>query len=440
VPPAGFHIHHDRAELLQCQQVFGHARFTGAHCRHDVSTACRPVRRKIAENLVSRPVAKGRNGGFDVGGPRFVVGPGNPRHATILTERFQKSKTRSLDDTLSIFDNSLCSLCVVVVDARGHSHSWCRAAWRRTYRNCLVEAVKTMRVETRANDAQKEDHANAVTVDVSLRGAPEPTALAVPVDQVMVAVDSVQRYVVSHLSRVGRACDVDDVMQDIRVAVWDGVTRGHYRQLPGVSFGAWVQGVCANICSAHIRRELSHPTFPLLIDPGTEAPGSIDAVAVLGTDQSADRVIEQDWARTIIELTRDSVPHGTWELALGSVTGQRRYGPPSPQDRRRWHAVTVVRQTARTVQNALEVEHGVIRNIADVCQHAAECLPTPVLRRTAAMIVRPGVRGPERSRALARLAAELGVTERYLAVQIGFARRLYQTSWRILQAGMASAR
>lgn len=300
--------------------------------------------------------------------------------------------------------------------------------------------VKTMRVETRANHAQEEDQANAVTIDISLRGVPEPASLAVPVDQIMVAVDSVQRYVVSHLSRIGRACDVDDVLQDVRVAVWDGVTRGHYRQLPGVPFGAWVQGVCANICAAHIRRELSYPTCPLFKDPGSDGPGPLDAFAVLGTDHSPEGVIDQEWARAIIELTRGSVPDGTWELAVDSLTGPRRYGPPTPQDRRRWHAVTVVRQTARTVQKALDIDRASIHTVEDVCHHAAECLPTPVLRGTAATIVCPGVRGTERSRAVAALAAELGVTERYVAVQIGFARRLYRTSWRILQAGMPPTR
>ncbi|MBT2554937.1 sigma factor [Arthrobacter sp. ISL-5] len=260
----------------------------------------------------------------------------------------------------------------------------------------------------------------------------------------MVAVDSVRRYVVSHLSRIGRASDVDDVMQDIRVAVWDGVTRGLYRQLPGVPFGAWVQGVCANVCAAHIRRELSHQTFPLFMQPRDgDGSASLDTLAMLGiggVDRSAEKIIDQEWARTIIELTRESVPEGVWELAVDSLTAPRQYGPPSPQDRRRWHAVTVVRQTAKTVQSALDVEQTGIRNIGDVCQRAADCLPTPVLRRTAATIVRPGVQGPERTRALAALAAELGVTERYVAVQIGFARRLYQTSWRILQAGRRPAR
>jgi DNA-directed RNA polymerase specialized sigma24 family protein len=301
-----------------------------------------------------------------------------------------------------------------------------------------------MGVEARANIAH-QNPAAAITVDVSLRREPSPTALAVPVDQIMVAVDGVHRYVVSHLSRIGRACDVDDVMQDIRVAVWDGVSRGHYRQFPGVPFGAWVQGVCANVCAAHIRRELSHPTLPLLIEPGDpDGSPSFDAPAILGmdrgVDQGAEKIIDQQWARTIIELTRASVPEGVWELAVNNLTGPRQYGPPSAQDRRRWHAATVVRQTARTVQNALEVEQADIHNIEDVCQHAAECLPTPVLRRTAAVIVRPGVRGPDRTKALGVVAAELGVTERYVAVQIGFARRLYQTSWRILQAGRRPVR
>ncbi|WP_442781170.1 sigma factor [Arthrobacter sp. MMS18-M83] len=260
----------------------------------------------------------------------------------------------------------------------------------------------------------------------------------------MTAVEGVRRYVVSHLSRIGRASDVDDVMQDVRVAVWDGVARGHYRQLPGVRFGAWVQGVTANVCAAHIRRELSHQTLPLLVEPScVDGPASSDALALLAIDRNWDRgaegVIDQEWARTIIALTHASVHEGVWELALDSLNGPRRYGPPSPQDRRRWHAVTVVRQTARTVQRALDVEPSELQSIEDVCRHAVECLPTPVLRRVASSIVRRDVRGPERSRAVESLAAELGVTERYVAVQIGFARRLYQASWRILRNGMAPA-
>lgn len=299
--------------------------------------------------------------------------------------------------------------------------------------------MKTMSVDPRASHAQQKQRTPA-SIDVSLTKPPEP--VPIPVDQIMTAVEGVRRYVVSHLSRIGRASDVDDVMQDIRVAVWDGVARGHYRQLPGVRFGAWVQGVTANVCAAHVRRELSHQTLPLLVEPVDDGSTSSEALAVLGFDRGGDRgaegVIDQEWARTIIALTHASVHDGVWELALDSLNGPRRYGPPSPQDRRRWHAVTVVRQTARTVQSALDVEPSELQSIEDVCRHAVECLPTPVLRRVASSIVRRDVRGPERSRVLESLAVELGVTERYLAVQIGFARRLYQASWRILRNGMAT--
>ncbi|GAA3310891.1 sigma factor [Arthrobacter ramosus] len=298
-----------------------------------------------------------------------------------------------------------------------------------------------MSVDARANLAQQKQPP-PTTIDLSLNRPPD--SVQVPVDQIMVAVDGVRRYVVSHLSRIGRACDVDDVMQDIRVAVWDGVARGHYRLLPGVRFEAWVQGVTANVCAAHIRHELSHQTLPLLIEPADDdGPASADALAVLGIERNWDRgaesVVDQEWARTIVALTHASVHEGIWELALDSLNSPRRYGPPSSQDRRRWHAVTVVRQTARTVQRALEVEPSELQSIDDVCQHAAECLPTTVLRRVAAEIVRRDVHGPGRNRALQSLAAELGLTERYLAVQIGFARRLYQASWRILRNGMAPA-
>ena len=297
-----------------------------------------------------------------------------------------------------------------------------------------------MRVETRADQA-RQDHEVKIDVDVSLRSAPEAAAASIPVDQIMVAVESVRGYVVSHLGRIGRASDADDVLQDIRVAVWDGVARGRYRQLPGVPFVAWVQGICTNVCAAHIRWEMSHKTYPLLGEPADcDGTASLDAAVLLGMDRaggrSCEKIVDQEWARTVIELTRASVSARDWELALGSLGGPRRYGPPSPQDRRRWHAATVVRQTARTVENALEVEPEAVCNISELCEQAAACLPTVVLRRTAAVIVRPGVCGPERARALEAVAAELGVTERYVAVQIGFARRLYQASWRIIRAGM----
>lgn len=301
-----------------------------------------------------------------------------------------------------------------------------------------------MRVETKANPAEwNQPESN--TVDVSLLNPPTTEEASISVDQMMVAVEGVRRYVISHLSRIGRACDVDDVMQDIRVAVWDGVSKGRYRPFPGVRFAAWVQGVAGNICSAHIRRELAHQTLPLLLDPGTaEDSAPFDVLTVLVGDRhenlSADVVLDQEWARTLLGLTRASVSPEVWGLAVDSLSGSRKYGPPSSQDRRRWNAVTVVRQTAKTIKTALEIDHGTIRNFEDLCTRAVECLPSPLLRGVAATIVRPDVRGPERQEAVAALAGELGVTERYVAVQIGSARRLYQTAWKTLRGAMKSVR
>lgn len=121
--PTRFQIDDNGARLLQDKQVFGHAWLTGAHGGYDVPTCRRAVRRKVSEDLVAGPVAKGRDSGLDVGGPFVVVRLGNPGHVTILIERAQKSKTRSLDDTLFIFDNSLHSLLAFAVraDCRGHT-------------------------------------------------------------------------------------------------------------------------------------------------------------------------------------------------------------------------------------------------------------------------------------------------------------------------------
>lgn len=94
---------------------------------------------------------------------------------------------------------------------------------------------------------------------------------------------------------------------------------------------------------------------------------------------------------------------------------------------------TVVRQTAQTISTALNCRPNPEIDLDDLCQMAADCLPTAVLRRVAASIVRPGLRGPDRSTQMAALAGELGVTERYIAVNIGFARQLYRAAWRVLQ-------
>ena len=123
MPPARLKVHRDGAGLLKCKQVLGYARLTGTHCFHDVASGRRTMRGKVAEDLIPGPVAKRRNGCLDVGGPGDVVRLRNPWHATILTERPQIRKTRSLDATLIIFDNSLYSLLVVVVGPCCGCHS-----------------------------------------------------------------------------------------------------------------------------------------------------------------------------------------------------------------------------------------------------------------------------------------------------------------------------
>ncbi|MDD7833930.1 sigma factor [Paenarthrobacter sp. AB444] len=273
-------------------------------------------------------------------------------------------------------------------------------------------------------------------VDISLTRPPDPT-LSVSVDQMMSAVEGVRRYVVSHLAHIGRACDVDDVLQDIRVAVWDGVARGHYRQLPGVPFEAWVQGVTSNICAAHARRELTHKTLPLLLDPtGDEVSGSwgqLSAILIAQDNPETQKIIDQEWAVMVLQLTREAVSAPTWRMAVESLTAPRQYALPTQHDRRRWNAVTAVRQTAKTISMALDVAPGSINDIGQLCQRAVECLPSALLRAVAKAIVLPEIHGPERQAAIARLARELGVSDRYVAVQIGTARRLYQTAWRVVR-------
>ncbi|WP_454810377.1 sigma factor [Paenarthrobacter nitroguajacolicus] len=286
------------------------------------------------------------------------------------------------------------------------------------------------------------ENSNSSAVDISLLRPVTPT-LRVSVDQMMGAVEGVRRYVISHLARIGRSCDVDDVMQDIRMAVWDGVARGNYRQIPGVSFGAWVQGVTGNVCAAHIRRELGHKTLPLLLDPGNgESPVHVQQLTALVVSRDyrdAEEIIDQEWALMVLGLTRAAVSPPVWRLAVGSLTEPRRYAPPSPQDRRRWNAVTVVRQTAKTISQALDVDPEAVHDMPGLCQQAVGCLPSPLLRGVAEAIVLPEHHGVERQVAIAAVAEQFKVTDRYVAVQIGAARRLYQTAWRVIRSSITSA-
>lgn len=325
---------------------------------------------------------------------------------------------------------------VSVVTAALSHHVW----WRWRYSNPLVEAVRAMSLEHLAGNAEIET-SNPSPVDISLLNPVTPT-LRVSVEQMMGAVEAVRRYVISHLARIGRSCDVDDVMQDIRMAVWDGVARGNYRQIPGVPFGAWVQGVAGNVCAAHVRRELGHKTLPLLLDPGnSESLNIVQQLTVLVVSRDyrdAEEFIDQEWAHMVLGLTRAAVSASVWRLAVGSLTEPRRFAPPSPQDRRRWNAVTTVRQTAKTVSQALDVDPEAVRDMPGLCRHAVGCLPSPLLRGVADAIVLPEHHGVERQVAIAAVAEEFKVTDRYVAVQIGTARRLYQAAWRVIRSSMIS--
>jgi hypothetical protein len=75
----------------------------------NVAARGRPTGREESKNFVSRPVAEGCDGSLDVGRPGGVVRLRNSRHKVILPEGSAKSKNRTLDDTLIIFDNNSCS-------------------------------------------------------------------------------------------------------------------------------------------------------------------------------------------------------------------------------------------------------------------------------------------------------------------------------------------
>jgi hypothetical protein len=164
------------------------------------------------------------------------------------------------------------------------------------------------------------------------------------------------------------------------------------------------------------------------------SPEVLAVIAGAGWD-SAENCIDQAWAQAMLGMVQQSVSEQTWKLAVSSLAGPRRDGPPSPQDRRRWHSVTVVRQTAKTINTALNCHPEPGLDVDGLCRCAANCLPTNVLRRVAETIVRPGLRGPDRSVQVTALAGELGVTERYIAVNVGFARQLYRAAWRVLEHG-----
>lgn len=105
MPPSGFHVDLNGADLFKCDEVFGDAGFTGADRRDDVPSGRRTVCRQESQNLIPRAVPERRHCVFNVGRPGVVVRLRDPWHASILAEQHGKSKNWSLDDTLIIFDN-----------------------------------------------------------------------------------------------------------------------------------------------------------------------------------------------------------------------------------------------------------------------------------------------------------------------------------------------
>lgn len=273
------------------------------------------------------------------------------------------------------------------------------------------------------------------SIDASLARPPVPD---IPVDQLMLAVENTRPYVRARLLRIGHADDIDDVMQDVRVAAWEGLVKRRYRQMPGISFGGWVQGIAVHLCADHIRRTLAHPWLSLTADPEFSPAFPVD----FATTESSERIVEHEWAVEILTAVRQHVSAETWDMAVKCLTTPRAHHAaghrPDWEERKVWHAVTIVRQTAITVRAALDVEPRTLIDSPTVIATAVCCLPTLLLQVVAERLVLTGVRGADRVAGIAALSVETGVSEKYIEGRIGYARNLYFAAFDVLdQAGSA---
>ncbi|MDQ0278765.1 hypothetical protein QO003_003068 [Arthrobacter silviterrae] len=273
------------------------------------------------------------------------------------------------------------------------------------------------------------------TLDRSLTRPPVPD---IPVDQLMRAVEGVRAYVGSHLSRYGLFQDLDDVLQDIRVAAWEGTVRGSYQAIPDVKFDAWVQGIACNLCADHLRRSIAKSTVPFVDYPER----GVHEVADLGLTRRSDPVSEEAtggvWAANILRIVKEHVSDGIWDLAVENVLRPSRYGDPDNAgvaDSKHWHALTVVRQMAVAVKNAMDVDPRTVEDLPSLREASLESLPTPLLRLIAKRVVVPGFKGKERAAAAAGVAQESGVSARYVEVQIGLVRDMIQAVEEVLRSG-----
>lgn len=290
--------------------------------------------------------------------------------------------------------------------------------------------VKMMGIKSRESQPQIRN----ISIDVALERPPVPD---IPIDQLMMAVENVRPFVRSRLLRIGHVDDVDDVMQDVRVAAWEGLVKQRYRQLTGITFGAWVQGIAVHLCADHIRRTLAHPWMSLNADPEVSPVAPVDFAAT----ESGERVAEHEWAVEVLTAVREHVTAETWELAVKCLTLPSKRHPDHKtgwEERKGWQAVTCLRQTAVTVRSAMDVEPATLCDTATVIATAVCCLPTVLLQVVAERLVLTGVRGADRAAKIAELSAETGLRANYLEGRISYARKLYAAAFDVLEHAVAS--
>lgn len=270
-------------------------------------------------------------------------------------------------------------------------------------------------------------------VDASLARRPEPD---IPIDQLMRAVEGVRPYVKAHLARYGFFQDVNDVLQDVRFAAWEGTVNGCYQAIPGVKFDAWVQGIACNLCADHIRRSFSKPILPLPDQCESGFQSQVDFQLSRLDDQVANHV----WATDVLKFVKAHVSGRTWELAVASLSDEKAEFAASCKDTSagmRWQAVFAVRQMALTVSHAMDIDPQKVLDLTALRKATIASLPNPLLQLIAERIVLTAVLGKARASAIGEVAQESGVSERYVKVQVGLARRLVQAAEEILRTGTA---
>lgn len=274
----------------------------------------------------------------------------------------------------------------------------------------------------------------------NFRPEPGTNGPAIRGEDVMTAVDDISQFVRSRLARAGCLRELEDVLQDIRIAVWSGVQRGRYQQLPSVRFGAWVQGIANHICAAHIAKASAHYTVPLFTPESGDHP-TCDRPQEAGAEPAG--IADREWALNVLKLTRMCAGEEAWGSAMflllddyddnDRTTTDVTARADTPAYRRAQRDLRFVRQVAITVRNALAVEDFEGRMHDAIAVSASKCLPTELHRAIAATIVVPNLSGSARLAALPIIAAKTNVTPRYVAVQTGRARALYLAALRVIR-------